>query len=239
MAGKRPGRSAGEEARTVAGHGTRVRDRIRDLTVRALRDRTLRRGEVSALVDEILEGASEGLDASVPASRRSVLRQVFEGLSDAIGEAASAGAGAARGLRRRGAVIAQREIPAAARRMRAANDEFLHAAGAFARRVSGEAREELEDLVRRSRRTGASVGASAREAAHAADGRLLELTGEAARAGLTAVRRAASGIAMAAGGFLEGLAEVAAPKPPSAPRRAVTKPPRKSARGKGAKGRRT
>jgi hypothetical protein len=223
----------------VASHGVRVRDRVKDLTVRALQDRTLRRGEVSGLVDEVLEGASDGLEASIPASRTSVLRQVFEGLSDAVGEAASAGAGAARELRRRGETIARREVPAAARRVRAANEEFLSAAGRFASRLTGEAREELESLVRRARRSGSAVGASARDAAAAADGRLLELTGEAVRAGVGVVRRAAGGLAMAAGGLLEGLAEVATPK---APRRARVaskrKPAKKSAGRKPAKKRR-
>ncbi len=243
MAGKRRAggtRGAGEEARVVAGSGVRVRDRVKDLTVRALRERRVRRGEVSKLVHEVLDGASKGLDASIPSSHRSVLRRVFEGLSDAVGEAASAGTGAARDLRRRGAAIAKREVPAAARRVRAANEEFLHTAGLFARRLSGEAREELESLVRRSRRAGAAVGTSAREVAHAADGRLLELTGETARAGFAAVRRAASGIAMAAGGLLEGLAEVAAPGRPGASaraRRRSTKP--RPARRPATKGRRT
>jgi hypothetical protein len=205
------GRSTAAQAKAAASHGAGVRDRVRDLTVRALRDRKLERGKVSGLVDEVLEGATAAVDESIPASRRSVLRQVFEGMSDAVETVAEAGAGAVRGVRRRGGAILEKDVPAAAKRLDSVQEEFLGAVSKFAGRVSGEAREELDDLVRRARKAGPELRASARDVAHAADGRLLELTGETARAGATAARRVAGGLAMAAGGLMEGLAEVISP----------------------------
>lgn len=225
MTTRRPSvRTTRDQARRVARRGVRVRDRVRTLTVRALRDRDLRRGDISGVVDDVFRGASDGLDGGRGADRRGVLRQVFQGLSDAVGSLASAGADTARGLARRGATIAERDVPEAARRVSAASAELMDATGAFARRASGEVRDELEGLVRRSQRSGTRSRSNER---------LLEDAGDAARAGFAAARRAAGGLAMAAGGFFEGLAEVAMPRPgrphadrprPDRPRPARTSP---------------
>jgi Family of unknown function (DUF6781) len=215
-------RDAREQARAVASSGARVRDRVRDLTVRALRGQVPGRGQISGLVHEVLEGASAGVAASIPSSRRSVLRQVYGGLSEAVGTLASAGSGAARGARRRGKAILKKDAPAAARRIKSANAEFLGAVRTFAGRMSGDVREELESLVRHTRRSAPTAVESVRKGWRAADGRLMELTGETARAGVAAARSVVGGIAMAAGGMLEGLAELAGPGAPAkrAPARA-------------------
>lgn len=202
------------------------RSRIRELTVRALRDRDLGRDDISDLVHEVLGGASAAVDDSVPASRRSVLRQVFDGLGEAIDSVASAGARTVKGARERAGAVADAGRPAA-RRIRQANSDFLLAVRSFARRASSEVGEELEALAGRARRTGKKVVGSARHTAQAADGRLVELGGETARAGASLARRAAGGIAMAASGLLEGLGEVVLP---GAPARAKKKTKRSAAK---------
>lgn len=215
--------STKDEAREAT-RGEHVRDRIRELTARALRGRVPRGGEVSGLVNEVLEGATEGIDQSVPDSPRSVLRQVYEGMSEAVQAVSSAGRRAVKSAAGRGQRIVSRDVPAARRGLRTANDEFLGAVSRFAERVSGEARDELNELVRRARLATPGVVDPARDAAKAADGHLLELTGEAARAGVSLIRRAASGLAMAAGGLIEGIGEAVRPAAkPRAARRAAPK----------------
>jgi len=221
-------------AKDVVSGGTAVRDRVRELSLGAFRDRKLSMRDMSNFVHEVLEGAVEGVDASIPASSRNVLREVFDGLSEGVHAVASAGSAAVGDAGKRGKAIARKDLPNAARRIRAANDEFLGAVRSFAGKTSSQVREELDALVARAERTAPKVTASARKAAGAADGRLIELSGETARAGVRVVRRGAGALAMGASGFLEGLAEAVTPKgrpstaKPSKPAHARTATKKKS-----------
>jgi hypothetical protein len=201
-------------AKEAASSGAAVRDRVRELSVRALRDRDLSLKEVPKVVNEVLDGAIAGIDRSIPAGRN-VLREVFDGLSEGVHAVASAGSATFSDVRARGKAIAGKSAPSAAKRIRAANDEFLAAVKSFAGKTSKEVREELDTLVERARRTGSKVSGSAQRAASAADGRVGELAGETARAGWRAARSAAGALAMGAGGFLEGLAEAITPSTPA------------------------
>jgi hypothetical protein len=220
MASKHGSGGTREHARSVAGEGVSIRDRVRDLTVGALRDLTLRPGAVSGVVEDVLDGVSSGVAGALPEARRRAWREAFEGMNEAMSTLGSSAARTARGVQQRGADIWKKDVRAATRGLRGATDEFLHAVGSFARRVSGEAREELESMVNRSRRAGSRAGESARHAMDVFDGGLIETSGEAVRAGVAAVRGAASGLAMATGGLLEGLGEVAAPSRSAPARRA-------------------
>jgi hypothetical protein len=219
-----------------AAHSADTRGRIRDLTVRALRERDLGRAEISGLVHDVLEGVSRAVDDSIPATRKSVLREVFDGLGEAIGEVSSAGAQTAKETRERARTLTDNALPVAAKRVRSANDEFLRAVRLFAKRTSAEVGEELESLTKRAKRTGGRVATATRGSAKAADGRLVELGTEAARAGVSVARRTAGGIVMAASGMLEGLGEVVSPRRPGAskPERPAPKPRPKTKRKAGA-----
>lgn len=218
-------------AKDVTSSGVAVRNRVRELSVGAFRDRKLSLNDLPKLVHEILEGAVEGVDKSIPESSHNVLREVFDGLSEGVEAIVSAGSAAVTEVRERGRTIAGKNASDAAGRIRTANDEFLGAVTSFAGKASKQVREELHSLVARAERTRPKVADSARKAAKAADGRLMELSEETARAGVRIVRRAAGALAMGVGGFLEGLAETITPKgqPTSAktsrtaPKRAATK----------------
>ena len=141
------GTSTASQARTVAGEGKDVRDRVRDLTVRAIRDRNLGVKDLSKVVDEVLHGASKGLKDALPQSQKNVLRQVFNGLEEAVQTTARAGLGAAREAKVRGERIVKRDATTAAKHVREANDHFLSATSGFAKKLSGEMRDELKDLI--------------------------------------------------------------------------------------------
>ncbi len=192
--------------------GTAVRDRVRELSVGAFRDRKLSLSDLPKLVHEVLHGAAQAVDESIPKSNRNVLREVFDGLSEGVHAIASAGSASVGEIRGRAPAETSKNASHAAARIRAANDDFLGAVKSFAGQTSKQVRVELDSLVARAERTRPKVADSAKKAAKAADGRLNELSGEAADAGVRVVRRAAGALAMGAGGFLEGLAEAIAPK---------------------------
>jgi hypothetical protein len=188
-----------------------VRDHIRKLSIAAFRDHRLSFKDISKLVTEVLEGAVESIDKSIPASRRNVLREVFDGLSEGVHTIASAGNRAIDEVRK-GQVVASKNIKVVAKRVRDANADLLKAVGNFARKTSRDVRTELDTLVAGAERTAPKIVKAGRKAVKATDGRMMELGSETARAGVRVVRRSVAGIAMGAGGLMEGLAEVVAPR---------------------------
>lgn len=196
-----------------AAAGAAVRDRVRELSVSAFRDRKLSLHDLSKFVNEVLAGAVETVDQSIPASSKNVLREVFNGLSEGVHAISAAGSAVVSDARKRGEAISGRSVSTAAKHMSEANAEFLGAVKRFAGKTSKQAREELSALVAQAEKLGPKVAGSAQKAAKASKGRLVELSGETAKAGVRVVRRTAGGMAMAAGGFLEGLAEAITPKP--------------------------
>lgn len=219
------------KAKTAPRSHEAVRDRFRELTLAAFRDRKLGLGDIPDLVRELLAGAAEGLNNSIPVSNKNVLREVFDGVREGVVAFASAGEAVVRDAGMRGRAIAGPGTRAAAQHIRAANAEFLEAVSGFAERASKQMRDGLNDLVAQARKTAPKVAASTRKATNAADGRLLELTEEAARAGIRAARGAAGALAMGTGGFFEGLAALIAPeKRPNVTRKSPA--PKNSARAK-------
>jgi hypothetical protein len=198
--------SSGKGKRNPAARAEDVRKRIRDLTARALREGKVAPSEISELVQETLKDAASAVERALPTSRTSVLRQVSAGLGDALHAVTKAGAQTVQRAREGGREMAEHTAPLTAKHLRAANDEFLRAVSTFANRTSTDLGEELRSFVTRARRTGGRVRASAQQAAQAAEGRWMELTDEAVRAGMSAAH-AAGQFALAAKGMFEGLGE--------------------------------
>ena len=227
MAAKSAGMHRTKAKAKEAAAGAGVRDRIRDLSVAAFRDHKLTVRDISKLANEVLDGAVQSIDKSIPQSSRNVLREVFDGLSEGVHTIASAGSLAVREVRTQGQAIAGKNMSTVSKRVRTANSDFLSAVKNFAKKTSKGVGTELNALVARAERTVPKVAKSLRKSFDAADGRLVELAGESARAGVRVVRRAAGGLAMGAGGLMEGLAETITPKT----RATSTKKPKSAAAG--------
>lgn len=218
---KSAGSTISGQARAAAG-GSDTRERVRELVVKALRDRDVSREELSSVVHDVLHGASEAVDDAVPASRENVLRKVFDGLGDAMGTVKQAGERAVKSAKQRG------------RSMGEANEDLLKAVSSFADRTTSEVGDELRSMVERARATSGEVGQKARRTAKATEGHLGELAGETMRAGANVARRAAGEMSMAASGLLQGLGEVMRPKP-AAKKTAKKAPVKKASAKKAAK----
>jgi hypothetical protein len=201
-------------AKTAAA-GTAVRDRVHELTVAAFRDRSLALNDISKVVQEVLEGATDAVEKSIPSSQRNVLREVFDGLSEGVRSIATAGSAVMKESRDRGRALTGKNVSVAMKRVREANADFLGAVERFAGKASKAIGKELDTLVIQAKKTQPKVAGSVRKVTQAADGRLIELAGETARASVRVARRAVGGLAMGAGGLLEGLAEAVTPKSPS------------------------
>lgn len=199
-------------ARSVAAEGERVRERVRELSVHAFTNGQMRLRDLPKLVGEVLEGAADGVDKSIPKAASNVLREVFDGLSDGVHAIATASSSAAKDAKAGAQRVVKNDVPQMVDRVREANGHFLDAVQKFAKKASKETREQMDSLAQRAKRTAPRVEESMKRAAKATDGRVMELTGETAKAGVRAVRRAAGILAMGAGGVLEGLADAVMPR---------------------------
>jgi len=188
-----------------------TRQRIRNMAVSAMRDRDLSAADIRKLVNDSLSGAAKTINHEVPAARRRAMRDAFEGLRDAFGAVAAAGTNTGKSAKRRGKDIADHALPAAKRKILAANDEFLGAVSSFAKKTSTELGEELEALVRRARKAGRSVADSASTAGKVAAKNAGPMASDAGRAGWSLARKAAEQVALAASGLLEGIGQLLAP----------------------------
>ncbi len=230
MAAKKTGTHQTKARAKAAAEGTAIRDRVRELSVAAFRDRNLSLKDVSKLVQDVLEGATESVEKSIPSSQRSVLREVYDGLSEGVQAIAAAGSAVANEVREQNRGVIGKNASLVMKRVRTANADFLGAVKNFAGKASKMVRKELDTLVAQTEKAGPKVANSVKNAARAADGRLIELAGETTRASVRVARRAVGGMAMGAGGLFEGLAEAVTPKsrPKAAPKsKAAAKPPSK------------
>lgn len=234
--------STAQQAKAAAREGTDVRDRISRLTTDTLRDRKLKLRDLPALASEVMGGAVEGVKEAMPESRTSVLRQVVEGLGDAYEAAAGAAASTARSTRRRGSEFIEKDVRSVAHDLRGVQRDVFDAVSGFGHRLSDELARELKSVVSTVRRARAGAAPGVRSAASAADGRLIELTGEVATTGARIARRAAGTAMLAASGLLDGLAATVAPKParpaaakPAPKRKPAAKTAKKTAKAPGKK----
>ncbi|MBX3390072.1 MAG: hypothetical protein KF691_11550 [Phycisphaeraceae bacterium] len=208
-----------------------TRTRIREMAMRAMRERDLNPAQVRRLVNDALDGAAKQVKREIPAARRRQISEAFHGLRDAFQSAASAGINTGKSAKRRGKDLATHALPAARQKVAAANEEFLEAVSAFAKKTSSEFGKELESLVRRSRKAGRSIAKSTSKAGKIAADNSVPLARDAGRAGWSLARKAVEQIALAASGLMEGIGQLVAPKHPS-PAMATKPTRRKKRRGK-------
>jgi hypothetical protein len=189
-----------------------IRERVHDLTLRALRDRDLTLRDIPKLAQRLVENAAAGMNNAVPASKRNVLRQVVDGLTDAATATAQSTKSVATSTAQRGSKFIKHDAARTARDLKTIEEEFVSALGRAGKHLTGAAKEELDAIVRHSRRAGTQIKPAAKSVLRATDGHLLQLGKETASASGRIARSAVSSVLHGASGLLQGLGEVMEPK---------------------------
>lgn len=183
-----------------------LRERVRELTARALAERRVALGDVRALVTAITQGVGSGL-AARGGEMREGLKQAVSGLDDALGSAAQSAAYAIDEAVEQGRMFKETELKGTLEQLRDLESHLLDTLKSAARQSGGKLKEELEHLTDHLKITGTRTGEEVREAL----GRFaagLGRSGVAGRAGLTESAEVASErLAQVASGVLEGLSE--------------------------------
>jgi len=195
--------SGGSKRKASKNAETNVRARVHKLTLRALRDHDMRLGDIPKLAQELIEGAASGLNNAVPSSSRNVLRQVVDGLIDA----AATSVDSTKTIVSSTTTRVKQDAVQTVKDLKTIEGEFVTALGRAGKHLTGAAKEELDAIVRQSRRAGTRIKPAAKGVLKAADGRLLELGKETAGASGRIARSAVSTVLQGASGLLQGLGE--------------------------------
>src|SRR6185369_640233 len=135
-------------------------------------------GDIPKFAQQLIEGAAAGLNKAVPTSSRNVLRQVVDGLTDAAEATIHSTKTIVTSTKKRGATFVKDDAAKAVKDLRTIEDDFVSAMGRAGKKLKGAAKDELDAIVRHSRRAGTRIKPAAQSVLKAADGHLLELSKE-------------------------------------------------------------
>lgn len=174
-------------AEAIVRDGIQVRRRIRDLTLRAYRDRGLTIDGLAPLVEEVLIGVVAGLAGVQRPLRDELLRQVFEGLADAYAATA--------------------EHSRRAQRWEEIEERIARTVSQLASKAGEDIMNEFKNVADQIRRAGEKLEPKARAAMHTFEEKVVEPASEAATQGAKKVRRTLGVLLAAAGEMLHDLGD--------------------------------
>jgi len=211
MASSKP--NTAKRTRQILTSGEDVRARVREMTLLVL-DRELDVDAVKRVASDTMHAAAETIKGAVPEKQSSVLRAVFDGLTDAVDETARIAGDAVKEAKSRGKTLKDRDVARATAALKDVEEQFLSTVSSASGKFQSAARDELKSLVASARKAGDRIRPHVTGALKAADGRVIELAGEAAVAGAAVTRKAAAAALGAASGLLQGLSERLGTAPP-------------------------
>lgn len=186
--------------------GADIREKVRDLTLQALKARHLDPREIRQVVHAMTEGISIGAEKRA-ADMRNAMADALHGLDDALTKSAEAGRLALEQLTTRTKDFSENELKQALANLKKMEEDFLTTVGQVADAAKPVVKEELKDLVGHARRAGTDTGKivaqTAREFAH----RMGSTYVDTQIAGLHAARELSARFTQVASGFLAGLAD--------------------------------
>lgn len=174
-----------------------LRERVRDLTARALKERRLSLAELRDVVGAVTAGVGTGLSAR-GGEVKAGLSQAVDGLDDAIGGAAEAVSLTLREAVSQGRDFKDSELKETLERLRDLESQFVDTLKEAADKSSGKLKDEWARMAEHLSNTGTRTGERVRES--------LTLLAQGVKTGTTAGQ---SGVKEAVGVASERLAHVA------------------------------
>jgi hypothetical protein len=184
-----------------------LRERVRNLTLDALRQGHLDGKEIRAVVKSVLDGVNLGLDRRA-ADVRQAAREAVGGLDEALGQAANALALAVKQAVSEGSEYTNQDLKGQWENIKQLESGFLTALKDTAAAARDKAKVELGDLFTHLSRSGTDTGRRVKETLETVGNRVEAVLAEGRHAAGSSAREAGSRIAAAASGFLAGVAEV-------------------------------
>lgn len=183
-----------------------LRERVRELTARALHERRMALQNVREVVTAVASGVGSGLTAR-GGEIKDGLRQAVSGLDDAVGSAAQAVSYSVREAVEQGRAFKDNELKASLEQLRDLETQLLDTLKHTASQSGGKLKEELGYLSDHLKHSGTRTGEQVREALQQlASG--VKASGEAGRAGLSeSASVATERLSQVASGVLSALSD--------------------------------
>ena len=181
----------------AAASGPDLRERVRELTARALRERRMALQDLREIVGAITSGVGSGL-AARGGEIKDGLKQAVAGLDDAVGSAAQAASYTLREAAEHGKAFKDNELKASLEQLRDLEAQFVDTLKQTAKQSGGKLKEELDTLSEHLKHSGTRTGEQVREA--------LERLAHGVKAGTDAGR---AGLGESASTAIERLSQVA------------------------------
>ncbi len=194
-----------DEAEEAAA-GPDVRERVRELTARALHERRMALQDLREIVGAITSGVGGGL-AARGGEIKDGLKQAVSGVDEALGSAAQAAFYTLREAADQGRSFKDNELKARLEQLRDLEAQLVDTLKQTAKQSGGKLKEELEYLSDHLKHSGTRTGEQAREALQQlASG--VKASSQAGRAGLSETASTATErLSQAASGILEALSD--------------------------------
>jgi gas vesicle protein len=195
-----------QDAAAAAAAAPDLRERVRDLTAKALQDRSLSFSELREIVSAIASGVGSGLSAR-EGEMKDGLKQAVSGLDEAVGSAAQAASYTLQEAVAKGKAFRDNELKAQLEQLRDLETQIVDTLKQTARDSGGKLKEELEALSEHLKNSGTRTGEQVREAMQQlASG--VKASSQAGRAGLSeSAGTATERLSQVASGVLDALSE--------------------------------
>lgn len=186
--------------------GGDIREKVRDLTLRALKTRKLSSEEIRPVINAVTEGISVGA-AKRAGEVKSALSEGLAGMDEALTKAAEATRLALEQMTSHARDFSESELDWALANLKRLEEEFLDTVSTVADSAAGKIKQELKDLVVHARRAGTDTGAKVTETVNTLGSKVSATLQESQSAGKEAAREMSARLAALAGGILSGMAD--------------------------------
>ena len=186
--------------------GVDIREKVRNLTLQALKTRKLSPDEIKPVINAVTEGISLGAAKRV-GEVKSALSEGLAGLDEALTKAAEATRLALQQLTSQAKDFSDSDLDWALVNLKRLEEEFLESVSQVANSAAGKIKQELTDLVVHARRAGTDTGAKVAETVSTLGNKVSATLHEGKAAGKDAAREMSARLASLAGGILAGMAD--------------------------------
>jgi hypothetical protein len=205
-----------EASDTMRGGGD-IRERVRSITLAALKERRFDSAGMREVVRAVSEGIATGAERRSTHEMRNAFADALSGLDAALRTSAEAGYAALKQMSATGRTFSDTELRQALSSMRRIEEDFLGTVGQVADSASAQVRPPLREALEQTRRAGTATGKQVALTMAEFTQRFSLASIDATVTGLEVAGEMGARFAALASGILTGVSEALRPAPRPAP----------------------
>jgi len=199
-----------QAAQESVASGQDIRERIRSLTLQALKERKFNFAQFQEAMRAMTQGINLGAEQR-GADVKAALSEAFAGMDQGLTKAAQAGSLAMHELVSRSKQFSESDLKVALEQLQRLERDFLTAVREISQTSTGTVRSEWQDLLTHAQRAGTDTGAVISATMREFSGRMAGTLASATSATLEAALQFGERFAQAASGVLSGMSDALKP----------------------------